>query len=144
MTRFDKVALAAAVIVTALFAGMIGNAFHAYVVIFHMPSAMIPVAILGWVVFTYGPIAAAALFSRWSKRVRRPWALNLLAFPCIYFLAMIGTEMMLYAANAPDFDDTLGAPVFAGGILFVIAVIGCLATLTSKWFARPTDRADAV
>jgi hypothetical protein len=144
MNRFDKVALAAAVIVTVLFAGMIRNAFDAYVVTFHMPSAMIPVAILGWVVFTYGPITAAALFARWSKRVRRPWVLNLLAFPCIYVLAMIGTDMMLYAATARDFDDTLGAPVFAGGILFVIAVIGCLATLTSKWFAKPTDRAEPV
>ena len=144
MNRFDKFALAAAAIVTLVFFGTACNAFEIYVVMFHMPQGMIPVAVLGWLLFTYGPIVLAALLWRWSKHMRRPWVLHLIALPLLYGVGMLSVEMMLYAANQPDFDDTLGAPVFAGSILFLLAVAGYLAAMISTWLARHADRAEAV
>jgi hypothetical protein len=69
---------------------------------------------------------------RWSKRARLGWLLHLLFFPAAVLLFRVGASLMLRASDHVDFDDTIGTPVMAGMLLFVVAVGTYVAALPSR------------
>ncbi|MFS2110458.1 hypothetical protein ACCC88_12265 [Sphingomonas sp. Sphisp140] len=130
MNRFDKVALCAVIGVT-LFPGV-----HALMISnLYLRDASATQAVLwftGQILLTYGPIAAGVLCWRWSKHTRLGWLLHVLFFPSAVLLFRMGAALMLRASDHMSFDDTIGTPIMAGMLLFVIAVGTYAAALLSR------------
>jgi len=127
MNRFDIFALIATVFVTLLCASMTMAAVDVYIVHDKMPPQGQVIAAAGWILFTFGPIALAALFWRWAKSARFPWLLHLLLLPCMIVAFRIGDALMVSVLKYPsdaDFDSTIGAPIMTGIFLFPVAFVG--------------------
>jgi hypothetical protein len=99
------------------------------------------VAILGWLLASYGAMVLAVLFWRCSKRMRFGWLLHPL-FPVAAFLSYwAGGSIMLGAIGASDFDSTIGGPVIVGGLLLPISMLGYLVAVISFYVSRWRKRA---
>lgn len=133
MNGFDKVALCAVIGIT-LFPG-----FHALMISnLYLRDASAAQAVLwfaGQILLTYGPVAAGVLCWRWSKRARFGWLAHVLFFPSAVLLFRLGASLMLRASDHVSFDDTIGTPIMAGMLLFVIAVGTYVAALLSRLIA---------
>jgi len=140
MNRFDMVALCAAICITLLAMGRIPFSFSLYLQ--HASSVQWAIWILGEIVITYGPIAAAALCWRWSGQTRWPALPHLLFLPLAMSLFWGGQSLLLAATDVPDFDDTIGAPVMPGAFLFLIAsglYVGALMhRAATRWVRQPS------
>ncbi|MCH7861171.1 hypothetical protein ACQKOH_01630 [Sphingomonas sp. NPDC092331] len=142
MNRFDKLALTAAILATLLFARHAISAASLYLA--HASPATVAGRIAGELIVTYGPIAVAALFWRWSKRTSMPWLPHLLFLPVALLVLWAGAALLLTLAEASNFDDTIGGPVVAAFLLFLIAIgIYCAALLSSPRGPRPTGERGA-
>lgn len=127
MTRFEKLALAAAILITLFYLSNIGTfAFQYYLE--QIPVEKLPVMIAGWALIAYGPLLVAVFFWRWAKRISTPLMLHLLFLPGAAALFGIGEQLMLSTIQDPDFDAMLGAPVIPAFFLF-------LATMATYFFA---------
>lgn len=141
MNRFDKVALAAAIVTTLLFAR--GTFFIAqfYIEYLSIAGTTLLIGVAGWLIATYGPIATAVWFWRWAKGHRSPWVLHLLFLPCAGLLLWAGESLMLFVIDQPDFDAMLGGPANQATLLFVIAAGGYFAALLSRQISNSRDQA---
>ena len=144
MKRSDMLALAAAALMScegAMFAN--GPVFREL----YLPQITaweLPVAIMGWVLASYGPILIAALFWRWADRFSAGWLLHILLVPCLYALLLAGSRLMLSTVNDLDFDNTLGAPIMPGMLCDVAVMAVYFPALAvkqlSNWRARMKGR----
>ena len=141
MNRLDKVLLATGVAVTLL--GVIGAQSFGYQYYLEQVSGdKLPIGLLGWMVATYGPLLAAALFWRLSKHVAAPLALLMLVLfvPCAILLVRLGDTLMLDAIQDPDFDAIIGGPDFPADISLTVAVVGYVVALVTRFRSRQTVR----
>lgn len=138
MNRFDKLALAAVIIVTLLCVRGSGDFVYDYYMD-QIPEGMLPIGVAGWAIATYGPIAVAVLFWRWAKRIPAPWVLHLLFLPCAAVLFRIGDALMLSVIEDPDFDATLGGPEMPAILLLVVAVGGYFAAVIARQIPTSGD-----
>jgi hypothetical protein len=122
LNRLELVAIAAAVVTTWLCIGAALDAAELYRMGRPMPAAKQMLAVLGWLLATFGPLGLAVGFWRLAGRLRTRWPLHLLFLPCAFASLMIGDRIMLFAIGAWDFDDTIGGPVLQALLLFLIAV----------------------
>lgn len=120
MTRFDKFCLVMAVAVTALCAR---RSFIALEDAYRLRGYDLAVAVVGWLIATYVPIAAALLFRRWTSGQRVKCPLHFLFALIAYAAFYLGGRLMLSVIGHPDFDATLGDPVMPGLLLFIIAIV---------------------
>lgn len=127
MNRFDIVALCATLLVSLRYVPVMLGVSDIYLP--HASTFQWASWIAGEIVFTYGPIALAALCWRWSKRARWPALPHLLVLPGAILLVQLGAALMLSVTIASDFDDTIGAPVMGGVFLFLIAFVTYVAAL---------------
>lgn len=142
MSRFDKAALAATIIVLLLCFGG-GRRFLAYqYYLAQIRPAMLPVAVVGWGLVTFGPILLAALFWRRSRSASAPWIFHLLLLPGCLILLWAGDALMLSAITDPDFDATLDEPDMPGFFLFVIALCGYYTAFVADGIARARNLPD--
>ncbi|HEX5184206.1 MAG TPA: hypothetical protein VFW19_13795 [Allosphingosinicella sp.] len=141
MNRFDKMMLAAAVVVTLIFARGQMEIARLYIQMDHLSDRIIPTWTAGWLIATYGPIAVAAWFWRRAKRARAPWVLHILFLPGAIILLNAGESIMLSTIPDPDFDATLGGPMMPAVLLFLIAVGGYACALVSRRIRSAGDRA---
>jgi hypothetical protein len=142
LNRLEIVAIMAVVVTSFLCIWGTLDVAEAYLSVRPMPPGRQMLGLLGWFVATFGPIAAAAGFWRFAKRVRKPWLLHLLFFPCAFALLRAGAALMLLVIGDPDFDATLGGPVLQAGLLFAVAVAAYLAALVSSRLGLQAKRAD--
>ncbi|MES2987302.1 MAG: hypothetical protein V4808_05305 [Pseudomonadota bacterium] len=95
-----------------------------------MSAAAQTVAVIGWLLATFGPIAASVIFWRWSKQLRFAWILHLLLLPLSYAMVAAGAWLMLFATeDRTGFDNTLGGPVIQAMMLFCLTAIGYYSAL---------------
>lgn len=132
MNRFDKFALAVSIPMTLFGLMSLPRSVQLYIVWAHLPWPMIALAGLAWILCTYGAITIAVLFWRWAKRIRYPWILHLLLFPCVYAATVASMHLMYVALRDPDFDATFGAPIMPGLLMFLIAPAGYAFALLFK------------
>jgi hypothetical protein len=142
MNRFEKLALAAAILVSLRYVRGPGDHTYEYYRA-QIPEGMLQVGLAGWALSTFGPIAVALLFWRWAKWIHAPWLLHLSLLPCMLALTWIGHSLMLSVIDDSDFDATLGAPVIAGFLLSLIAIGGYFGGLVALMFSKSGDRANS-
>ena len=102
--------------------------------------AELPIAVVGWVIVTYGPIIVATLLWGLAKRSSASWLLHFLLLPSFWALLVAGNSLMLSTLNVPDFDDTLGAPIMPALLVMTLTtalyasalVIGRLSALRGQ------------
>ena len=124
MSRFEKIALATAIVATLLGAiGLRSPAFQYYVD--QMLSGSVAIFVLGWAVATYGPLALAVAFRRLAKRFLAPIsvALHLLFLPCAIAIYLCGDAMMVASISDPDFDAMIGDPDLPAFLSLAVAII---------------------
>jgi hypothetical protein len=146
LNRFDKVALAAVIAMTLLCARGQLRIAHFYLDPLHFSgkklSATVAIWAAGWVIATYGPMAIAACFWRWTKRARAAWIFHILLLPCAVVTWNAGQSIMLLVIKDPDFDGTLGGPVMPAALLLLVAVGGYFAALISRQIRRTGEQAE--
>lgn len=121
MRRFDILALCTAALVSLRYGPISFGVTDIYLP--HASRFQWALWITGWAIATYGPILAAALCWRWSRRSRRPIVPHLLFLPCAFLLFDQGGQLMLSVTELRDFDDTVGAPIMGGMLLLMIAIV---------------------
>ena len=121
MNRCDQLALAGVIIVSLEGVAFTHSfAFHLY--FSQMPIAQLLIAVVGWVMVTYGPIIVATLLWGLAKRSSAPWLLHFLLLPSFWALLVAGNSLMLSTLNVPDFDDTLGAPIMPALLVMTVTI----------------------
>ena len=137
MNRFEKIALLVVILVTLLSNFGTGGHVNTYYR-GQMDDDGLMMWIAGWIVATYGPIATAACFWRWSRRFGAGWILHLLFLPCAIILFNVGEGVMLSVIQDPDFDATIGGPILPATFLLSVAVGMYLAALIARFVMGPS------
>ena len=123
--RFEAFAVVAVVVTTMLCLDLALNSAHVYTSVQTMSAWYQVLAVLGWLIATFGPITTSIVFWRLSKRLRKAWIVHLLVLPLAYAMVSGGASLMLFATgDRTGFDNVLGGPVIQAGILFILTVIG--------------------
>jgi hypothetical protein len=141
LNRFEILALLAAFAFTLLCVNSTISAVELYLVWQDRHFTMYAIALVGWLLASYGPIFIATTLWRGSKCVESPWLLHIAVLPGMFFAMREGSLLMLYAIDQTDFDSTIGAPVMTGIFLFLTAFVLYVAALISRLGAIRKDRA---
>jgi hypothetical protein len=114
-----------------------GSRMGGMVAFYHdsLTRAGLGLAMLGWIVATYGPMRLAVLFWR-SARMRLCRSARLMFLPCVIAVAAVG-EAMLYVATGGFAELGPDLVLRPAWLLFVVIVAGYpLATMGSAILRR--------
>ncbi|HEY5722225.1 MAG TPA: hypothetical protein VIT45_07870 [Allosphingosinicella sp.] len=140
MNRFDKMAVGAAIVATLICRSDTMNAYYWHLEILHSSAMTWTIAVAGWIIATYGPIAIAAWFWRLAKRVRAPWVLHVLFLVCAVITLSTGVSLMLLAGGDTSSDHQTGEAVMTPALLFVVAVGAYFAALIWRQISAAIKR----
>jgi len=104
-----------------------------------LPSRMASLAVVGWLISTFGPLALSIGVWGAARWLQRQWVLHLVFIPCAIVLDRAGASILFYAADVPDGDSVEGRTLIAAfGFLALTLLVhaAALATLAVGKISR--------
>ncbi len=108
-----------------------------------LPSRMASLAIVGWLISTFGPLALSVGVWGAARRLQPQWVLHVLFIPCAIALERAGASILFYAADVPDGDSIEGRTLIAAFGFLVITLLVHATALAALAVAEVSRRASA-
>lgn len=84
---------------------------------------MAALAVFGWFIATFGPLALSIWVWRMAPRLDPQWVLHLLFLPFGIAVGRAGASILFFACDVPDGDSIQGHTLLAASCILVLALL---------------------